>query len=275
MKPILMSSLVASTAVVAPISPGTVGPSIEVEEFTKVYNGFTAVHNLTFSACPGEVLGILGANGAGKTTLLRALTGILQPTAGVLRVGGVDIELNPVAAKHLFAYIPDTSQPYELLTVGEHLQFTALAYRLADASLRFDAVLNEVGLTAKKHALAATLSRGMKQKLSLACAFLRNPPIIILDEPLTGLDPVAIRDVKESITRRAANGTTFLLSSHLLDLLEKLCDRVLIMDRGRKVGFGPLDEIRATANMPGNADLEDVFFAVTKAQSTSEETRPS
>ena len=139
---------------------------------------------------------------------------------------------------------------------------------LVDASSRFDAVLDEVGLITKKDALAATLSRGMKQKLSLACAFLRNPPVIVLDEPLTGLDPTAIRDVKESIRRRAANGTTFLLSSHLLDLLEKLCDRVLIMDRGRKVALGPLDEIRAAANVSDNADLEDVFFAVTNGKFT-------
>jgi ABC-2 type transport system ATP-binding protein len=243
-------------------------PAIEVENFTKSYNGFTAVDDLTFSACAGEVLGIVGANGAGKTTLLRALTGIHTPTLGTLRICGVNIELDPVAAKHLFAYIPDTSQPYELLTVEEHLQFTARAYRMVDAPSRFDRILEEVGLIAKRYALAGTLSRGMKQKLSLASAFLRNPPVIILDEPLTGLDPTAIRDVKESIRRRAANGTTFLLSSHLLDLLEKLCDRVLIMEAGHKVAYGLLHEIRAKANICNNADLEDIFFAVTDNKST-------
>jgi ABC-2 type transport system ATP-binding protein len=236
--------------------------AVEVEGLTKSFGDFMAVQDLTFSALPGEVLGIVGSNGAGKTTLLRALTGIIRPTRGTIRVGGLDISRETIAAKRLFAFIPDTSQPYELLTVREHLHFTALAYRLSDTAADYDAVLEEVGLRGKKHELAATLSRGMKQKLSLACAFLRNPPLIILDEPLTGLDPAAIRDVKDSIRRRAAGGTTFLMSSHLLDLLEKLCSRVLIIDQGRKVAIGTLDGIRAMAQTAADADLEDAFFAV-------------
>ena len=220
---------------------------------------------------PGEIVGLVGANGAGKTTTLRAITGILRPSAGIIRVGGYDIEKEPVVARRQFAYIPDTVHPYDLLTVTEHLHFIALTYRIQNAEAKYDALLEELELAKKKHEIASSLSRGMLQKLSLACAFLREPQIVILDEPLTGLDPRGIRNIKQSIRRRARAGTAFLLSSHLLVLVEALCDQVLILHRGQKMAFGSLEEIRNLATLHADASLEDVFFAVTESPSTSAE----
>jgi len=239
---------------------------IEVEDFSKNYGDFAAVRELSFSVRPGEIVGLVGANGAGKTTTLRAITGILRPTTGVIRVGGCDIEKEPVAAKQQFAYIPDTVHPYDLLTVTEHLHFMALAYRIAGARAKYSALLEELELADKQDQMASSLSRGMLQKLALACAFVREPRIVILDEPLTGLDPKGIRNIKQSIRRRAAAGTAFLLSSHLLHLVEALCDRVLILHRGRRIAFGSLEEIRALATLHAEASLEDVFFAVTEPE---------
>lgn len=242
----------------------SIAPVIEVENVSKSYGDFVAVRDLVFSVQPGEVVGLVGANGAGKTTTLRAITGILRPSAGTVRIVGSDIQREPVAARRQFAYIPDTVHPYDLLTVTEHLHFVALAYRVENAEARYAALLDELELSDKKDEIASSLSRGMLQKLSLACAFLREPRVVILDEPLTGLDPRGIRNIKESIRRRAAAGTAFLLSSHLLELVEALCDQVLILHRGQKLTFGSLEEIRAMAALRSDATLEDVFFAVTE-----------
>src|SRR6266702_5348338 len=237
---------------------------VEVESFTKNYADFAAVRELSFKVERGQIVGLVGANGAGKTTTLRAITGILRPSAGTIRINGCDIEKEPVAAKQQFAYIPDTIHPYDLLTVTEHLHLIALAYRIENAERKYSALLEELELANKKDEIASNLSRGMLQKLSLACAFLREPRVVIMDEPLTGLDPRGIRNIKESIRRRAAAGTAFLLSSHLLVLVEALCDRVLILHRGQRMAFGSLEEIRGLATLHSEASLEDVFFAVTE-----------
>src|SRR3982751_2719615 len=159
-------------------SMNTPNPSvIEVEQFSKNYGSFAAVRELSFAVRPGEIIGLVGANGAGKTTTLRAITGILRPSSGHIKVAGFDIEKEPVAAKRCFAYIPDTIHPYDLLTVTEHLHFIALTYRVIDAEKKYSALLEELELTDKKDELASNLSRGMLQKLSLACAFLREPRV--------------------------------------------------------------------------------------------------
>jgi ABC-2 type transport system ATP-binding protein len=247
-------------------------PIIQVDGFGKSYGGFAAVTDLSFTVNPGEIVGMVGANGAGKTSTLRAITGILRPSSGTIRVAGHDIEKEPIAAKRHFAYIPDTIHPYELLTVTEHLHFVALAYRVEHAETKYEALLKELELESKKDEIASNLSRGMLQKLSLACAFLREPRVIILDEPLTGLDPRGIRNIKDSIRRRAGSGTAFLLSSHLLVLVEALCDQVIILDRGRKMAFGSLEEVRSHAALHAEASLEEVFFAVTESTPSGSET---
>jgi ABC-2 type transport system ATP-binding protein len=240
-------------------------PAISVQGLSKNYGSFQAVSDLTFEVHPGEIVGVVGANGAGKTTSLRAITGILRPSAGRVTLSGHDLQADAIAARKTFAYIPDTVHPYELLTVTEHLHFVALTYRIQNAESKYAALLDELELSAKTHEPASSLSRGMVQKLSLACAFLREPRVVILDEPLTGLDPRGIRNIKQSIRRRAEQGTAFLLSSHLLVLVEALCDRVLILNRGRKVAFGSLEEIRGRATLHDQASLEEVFFAVTES----------
>ena len=236
---------------------------LEVAGFTKRYGDFKAVDDLSFTVAPGEIVGLVGPNGAGKTTTLRALAGILKPTSGTIRVGGHDLAAQPVAAKRALAFVPDTPTPFDLVTVAEHLRFTALAYRVEGADTRMGELLEEFELTEKRDALGSTLSRGMRQKLAFACAFLRDPQVLLLDEPLTGLDPKAIRSVRDSVRRRADEGAGVIVSSHLLDLVERLCDRMLVLHRGRAVAIGSLDEIRSAAGSSASGSLEEVFFAIT------------
>ncbi len=238
---------------------------IRLAGFTKTYEDFVAVSNLSFEVAAGEILGLVGPNGAGKTTTLRSIAGILHPSGGTVEVAGHDVVSRPVEAKRRLAYVPDTPHPFDLLTVEEHLRFVALAYRVSDAGDRFGRLLRELELEEKRGALASTLSRGMQQKLAIACAFLRDPSVILLDEPLTGLDPKGIRDMRDSILRRAQAGAAIVVSSHQLELVERLCQRVLILHRGRAVAHGTLDEIRSASPTPDGATLEEVFFAITEA----------
>ena len=156
------------------------------------------------------------------------------------------------------------SKLFDHLTVSEHLRFVAELYRVADWKARAEVLLTQFELVEKRATLAAELSRGMRQKVAICCGYLHQPKAIMLDEPLTGLDPRGIRNIKESVRRRAGGGTAFLLSSHLLELVEALADRVLILHHGRKRAFGTLEEVRAAATLHIDAKLEDVFFAITK-----------
>lgn len=235
--------------------------AIAVLGYTKLYGSFTAVEDLSFSVAAGEILGLCGPNGAGKTTTLRALAGILQPTRGSIRVAGHDLATEPVAAKAKLAFVPDEPALFEHLTVSEHLELMARLYRVPDAAAKSKAILEDVELVEKRNELPQALSRGMKQKLSLACALLHAPSAILLDEPLTGLDPVGIRRMKDTIMRQAREGAAVILSSHLLSLVEEMCHRVLIVKRGRKVFLGSKAEI--VASFPG-LSLEEVFLKLTQ-----------
>ena len=235
-----------------------------LDRFGKRYGDLLAVDDLSFDVKAGELLGVVGPNGAGKTTTLRAIAGILAPSSGRILVDGHDIRTSSVAAKRALAFVPDTPQPFDAVTVVEHLRFTALAWRVPDADSKIPAILEEMGLLDKRDALGSTLSRGMRQKLAFACAFLRKPSVVLLDEPLTGLDPKAIREMRMSIRRRAEEGAAILVSSHLLDVVEKLCGRILVIHEGRKVALGTLDEIREQATPGSHGTLEEVFFAITE-----------
>ncbi len=236
---------------------------IEVERYNKLYGDFAAVQDLSFVVNPGDVLGLVGPNGAGKTTTLRALAGILQPTSGTIRICGLDLATNAVAAKSRLAFIPDEPQLFDYLTVSEHLQFITRLYSVKDAEARIAPLLEELELTAKKDSLPTELSRGMKQKLAIACGLLHQPDVLLLDEPLTGLDPVGIRRMKETINGRARAGTAIVLSSHLLHLVEELCTRLLVIRKGRAVAFGTLDDIIAMHPHLAGQPLEEVFLALT------------
>lgn len=236
---------------------------IDVSGYTKLYGDTVAVRSLSFHVAPGDVLGLVGPNGAGKTTTLRAIAGILRPTSGRIEVAGIDLQRNPVAAKARLAFMPDEPQLFDYLTVTEHLQFVARLYGVPDAGPRIPTLLEELELTAKKDALPPELSRGMKQKLAIACGLLHRPAAILLDEPLTGLDPVGIRRMKETIAARAREGTAVILSSHLLHLVEELCTRLLVIRRGEMVALGTIDEIVSARPELAGRSLEEMFMALT------------
>jgi ABC-2 type transport system ATP-binding protein len=235
---------------------------IEVEGLQKLYGDFPAVQGLSFRVGAGEVLGLVGPNGAGKTTTIRSLAGIIIPSGGRIRIAGRDLTEDPVGAKAQLAFIPDEPHLFEYLTVEEHLRFIGRLYGVPDVGARIPGLLEELELGAKRTALPGELSRGMKQKLAIACGLLHQPKALLLDEPLTGLDPVGIRRMKATIMRRAAAGAAVILSSHLLHLVEEICTRVLVLQHGRVVAFGTIAEI--VASRPGlqTRTLEDVFLAL-------------
>jgi ABC-2 type transport system ATP-binding protein len=236
---------------------------IEVDNLTKLYGSLTAVQDLSFSVGRGEILGLVGPNGAGKTTTLRSLAGIIPPTRGTVRIAGHDLAGDPIRAKAALAFIPDEPQLFEYLTVAEHLQFVARLYRQPAALARVGPLLGEMELTGKKDALASELSRGMKQKLAIACGLLHEPQVLMLDEPLTGLDPVGIRRMKRTIAARAQAGAAVVLSSHLLQLVEELCTRVLIVQEGRRVAFGSMSDIIGGRPELSGRGLEEIFLSLT------------
>ena len=236
---------------------------IEVENLTKVYGSLTAVQDLSFAVAKGEILGLVGPNGAGKTTTLRSLAGIIPPTRGRLTIAGHDLAVDPLAAKALLAFIPDEPQLFEYLTVQEHLRFVARLYRQPEAVERIPGLLQELELSGKQDALASELSRGMKQKLAIACGLVHEPTVLMLDEPLTGLDPVGIRRMKRTIAARAQAGAAVVLSSHLLQLVEELCTRVLIIQGGRRVALGSVAEIVSGRPELSGLGLEEIFLSLT------------
>jgi ABC-2 type transport system ATP-binding protein len=243
---------------------------IEVYGLEKLYGDFPAVQGLSFRVDPGEVLGLVGPNGAGKTTTIRSIAGIIIPTRGQIRIAGHDLAQEPVAAKSALAFIPDEPHLFEYLTVEEYLRFVARLYRLGDVGPRIPGLLEELDLLDKRGALPGELSRGMKQKLAIACGLLHDPKALLLDEPLTGLDPVGIRRMKRTITRRAESGSAVILSSHLLHLVEEICTRLLVMQRGRVVAFGTIGEILEGRPELKARRLEDVFLALIGQEETAE-----
>jgi ABC-2 type transport system ATP-binding protein len=236
---------------------------IEVERLTKLYGTLTAVQELSFTVAPGEILGLVGPNGAGKTSTLRSLAGIIPATSGRIRIAGHDLAQDPLPAKAALAFIPDEPQLFEYLTVTEHLQFVARLYRQPAAVERIGALLEELELAGKQDALASELSRGMKQKLAIACGLVHQPRVLMLDEPLTGLDPVGIRRMKRTIAARAQAGSAVVLSSHLLQLVEELCTRVLIIQGGRRVALGTVAEIVSGRPELSGRGLEEIFLSLT------------
>jgi ABC-2 type transport system ATP-binding protein len=251
--------------------------SIVVDDFHKYYDETVAVAGITFAVAPGEILGLCGPNGAGKTTTLRALAGILRPTDGSLAIAGHDLAVDPVAAKAALAYVPDDPKLFDQLTVWEHFRFIASAYRQNDWTAHAEALLVQFELAEKRDALAGELSRGMRQKVAICCGYLHRPQVVLLDEPLTGLDPRGIRTMKESIHQYAAAGAAFIVSSHLLSLVEDLCTTVLILHRGRQLLHGALAEVRQQAAAGGRHEtLEELFFRLTeKEPGATEPTQPT
>ena len=237
---------------------------IEVAGLSKMYGDFAAVSDLSFSVRPGDVLGLVGPNGAGKTTTLRCITGIIPPSAGGVRIAGVDLRADPIGAKRALAFFPDEPRLFDYLTVRQHLAFVARIYGVADHESIARPLLEEFEIADKADELPSALSRGMKQKLAITCGLLHSPKVLFFDEPLTGLDPLGIRRMKNSIVQRAKSGAAIVLSSHLLHLLEEVCTHVLILKRGIKIAEGTLSEVAAQfAQGEAGVSLEEVFIRAT------------
>ena len=236
---------------------------ITVQNLTRQYGDLTAVDRISFTVAPGEVLGLVGPNGAGKTTTLRCLSGIIAPSQGSVEIAGHDIQKDPVAAKQALAFIPDEPHLFDHLTVEEHLRFVARLYGVADAEPRILPLLEELEIADKRKALSTELSRGMKQKLAIACGLLHDPSVLILDEPLTGLDPGGMRRMRTTIANRARDGASVVLSSHLLTLVEELCTKLFVIRNGASVAYGTLAEIVEAHPTLAGRSLEDVFLALT------------
>ncbi|MCX5763869.1 MAG: ABC transporter ATP-binding protein [Gemmatimonadetes bacterium] len=236
---------------------------IAVRQLRKHYGTFTAVNGIDFEVQPGEVLGLVGPNGAGKTTTLRCLAGIIAPSSGSVEICGHDIQRDGVAAKRGLAFIPDEPALFDYLTVEEHLRFIARLYGVTDAEQRIAPLLGELELSEKRTTLPGELSRGMRQKLAIACGLLHDPNVLVLDEPLTGLDPGGMRRMRATIVARAAAGTSVILSSHLLTLVEELCTKLLVIRRGECVAYGTLPQIVETHPELAGLSLEEVFLALT------------
>jgi ABC-2 type transport system ATP-binding protein len=237
---------------------------IETSELTKAFGELIAIRDLSFAVRPGQVLGLVGPNGAGKTTTLRILAGIIPPTTGSVRIAGHDLVTEPLAAKRQLAFFPDEPRLFDYLTVRQHLTFVARLYSVSDHEPRARALLEELELTEHVDQLPGELSRGMKQKLAIACGLLHSPSVLILDEPLTGLDPLGIRRMKDSILHRARDGAAIVLSSHLLHLLEEVCSHVLILKRGACLANDSMAAIHERfSNGDPKASLEEVFIRAT------------
>lgn len=237
---------------------------IEVIGLTKRYDTLAAVKDFSVAVKRGEVLGLVGPNGAGKTTTLRALAGIHPPTDGTIRICGFDLRTDPVDAKRRLAFMPDEPRLFDYLTVEEHLQFVARLYQVTGVPDKMEPLLHEFELTDKRKALPVELSRGMKQKLMIACGFIHDPDVLIFDEPLTGLDPLGIRRMKESIVRRSQAGASVILSSHLLHLVEELCDTVAVIQHGTRIAYDTIENLKfALAKGRNDLSLEEAFLRIT------------
>lgn len=234
---------------------------IQVANFCKAYDTSIAVKDLTFEVSGGQVMGLVGPNGAGKTTTLRAITGIIPSSGGRLQVAGFDLAQQPQEVKRRTAYVPDDPQLFHDLTVEQHLAFTASIYGVEGATEKIAGLLEEFDLEFKRHTPAADLSRGMRQKLAICCAYLYDPVALLLDEPMTGLDPPGIRTLKKSIVSRSEQGAAVIISSHLLAMVEDICTHILVLREGEKRFWGRVDELNETFGSGNNqASLEEAFF---------------
>ncbi len=237
--------------------------SIETAELTKRFGEKFAVHRLTLTVRDGECFACLGPNAAGKTTTIKLLTGLLRPTSGSIRIAGIDLATQSVEAKRVMGYVPDVPHLYEKLTGEELLRFVGELHGMEAGQLAraIDCWVERFRLTDARHDLIESYSHGMRQRLALSSALVHAPRVLIIDEPLVGLDPQTVRTFKQVLREQARAGVTVFLSTHTLALAEELADRIGIMDQGALVGLGTLDELRRASGIAGR--LEDIFLKLT------------
>ncbi len=235
------------------------GAPLQVDALTKRFDGVAVVDGLSFTLGPGEVLGLLGPNGAGKTTTFLCLCGLLRPDGGTISYDGRRLGGD---RGRTISLIPETPDVYPMLTVWEHLAFVARSARLAPGwETRAENLLRRVGLESKRDALGQTLSKGMRQKTLIAATVLASAPVLLFDEPMIGLDPLGQRELRDLIRSISATGTSIIMSTHVIELAESLCDRLIIMKGGVAVATGAVAELRLRAT--GGRTLEDVFLEIT------------
>ena len=237
-------------------------PLVVVDLLTKRFGETTAVAGISFSIAPGEIFGFLGPNGAGKTTTIKMLTGLLQPTAGRAMLGGYNIATHPLEAKRLFGYVPDEPALYPKLTAIEFLNFIGDVYAMEPArkQRRIGELLALFELSDDAGVLLESFSHGMRQKVALCAALLHEPKIYFFDEPTVGLDPKSARLFKDIVRAVTQGGGAVMMSTHIMEIAESLCDRVAIIDRGRIAAIGTIPELRA---LRGRHTLEEVFLHLT------------
>lgn len=244
-------------------------PMIEAIGLQKHYGDTQAVKGIDLSVQPGEIFGFLGPNGAGKTTTIKMLVGLLRPSNGVARIGGYDVQREPIAAKSLIGYVPD--QPYlpEKLTAREFLSFIGGLYQVDQATIRRrgEELLRLFDLHNRGDELVGGFSHGMRQKAALAGALLHNPRAFFLDEPTVGLDPRSARLIKDILREVADRGTAVFMSTHILEIAERMCDRVAIISQGQVIAIGTIEELRAGRSAES---LEDIFLELTGGSEDAE-----
>lgn len=237
---------------------------IRTEHLTKRFGSLAAVDDLNLDIARGELFAFLGPNGAGKTTTIKLLTGLLKPTSGRALVGGCDIQLEPLAARKLISYVPDLPFLYEKLQPLEFMLFVAQLHGIdrPEAARRSEELLALFELDGSRGQLIENLSHGTRQRIVIAAALLSNPQVLVIDEPMVGLDPRSARRVKDVLRARAQAGTTVFLSTHILHVAEELADRIGILNRGKLIAVGTMDELRQASGRGGA--LEDSFLSLTR-----------
>ncbi|MCE1253892.1 MAG: ABC transporter ATP-binding protein [Anaerolineae bacterium] len=245
---------------------------IKTMHLTHQYGNFKAVNDLNLDVFSGELFGFLGPNGAGKSTTMKILAGLLQPTSGSALVAGYDIHKDTINAKKAVGFMPDELALYEKLTGNEFLRFIGGLYGLSDTEIknRCKPLLDMLGLEEKKDQLIQGYSHGMRQKIGLACALLHDPKVLLLDEPLSGLDPRAARLVKDVLRAFCQQGGTVMLSTHTLEIAERMCDRIGIINHGELIAVGRMDELRAGNHGDSGSSLEDIFLQLTGGEEAVE-----
>ncbi len=243
---------------------------ISIRNLSKKYGSFTAVSDISLDVAAGEIFGFLGVNGAGKTTTLRILTGVLRPTSGSVVIGGFDIAKDPRSAKAITGYIPDRPYLYGKLTAREFLYFVADLHDVDSevADRRIDELLQQYGLTSWQGELIDSFSHGMRQRLSMCAALVHRPRVLIVDEPMVGLDPHGAKLLKTCFRSYADDGVAILLSTHSLNVAEELADRLAIIHRGSVIAVGTLEELRNRAG-GSNQRLEEIFLQLTLSEDES------
>jgi len=237
---------------------------IQIRNCTKKYGDLVAVNDVSLKVNDAEIFGFLGPNGAGKSTTIKMLVGLIKPDRGTLSVGDHDIVDNPIEAKKLFAYIPERSYVFEKLTAWEYLTFIAGLYGMDDQVFHEKAkqYLEHFGLSKWKNSIIGNFSHGMKQRLLLTAAFMRDPRILILDEPHNGLDPRGIRLLKDTLFSARDNGTTIVLCTHIIAIAEEICDRIAIINKGTIAATGTREDMRRYSKST-DSNLEDIFLMLT------------